>query len=187
MLKQVPFEKLSKSKKVVEVAKDVLVLIKMPEIEVEISTGYLRFPSWAMTELNAYGKPLKAFWRSIVNLQPLDESQDKPVCQVCGIGSMLLAYVDKVNAFALYETTTNETGTIRTDLVTKLMEITTQEQLDLIEIAFETKSSYIIASTIVSSYKRDAAIKFGDRYKTPTTRLRKIMKNIIRNKGVFKP
>ena len=65
-------------------------------------------------------------------------------------------------------------------VISYLKKYFTVPQLNLIEIAFEQ-------TEIFKHPLKSKAIKFGEQYKHPKSRLRAILNNILENNGVFKP
>ena len=104
-------------------------------------------------------------------------------CQVCGIGSLFVAAIDRVN-----QCTPSD---MRRDLNNShfmrkyLKEWFDGDQLRMIEAAFEGADININGWHPSEPVRR--AIKFTDLIKTPEGRLKKIMRNIIANHGEFLP
>lgn len=94
------------------------------------------------------------------------------VCEVCALGALFLAHIDRYNRLTVREALDPEW--IKTQIDNKLGELFTQEELDWIEIAFE------------NSHNRDRVPKglmdaaFG---KFDTERLVAILEYLIENKG----
>ena len=110
-------------------------------------------------------------------------------CDVCGIGACFTSLVrlgDKVNTSDLISENLIESGDNFGDTVMKykLKEVFTPVQLSMIECAFEKSTNFGSAPL----EKRIAAENFGciNRFNS-TERLISIMRNIIINKGEFKP
>jgi hypothetical protein len=64
------------------------------------------------------------------------------------------------------------------------------DNADLIESAFETAYKETFTDEYVATKWDRAWLKakrFGAKYKTPKLRMAAIMRNVIRNKGTFKP
>lgn len=125
-------------------------------------------------------------------------------CCVCALGSLFLSYARLYNQVKLsnlrenpksnwrlknYFLTGNKDCTIDLDydfLNSKLSNIFTQKQIDLIEQAFEIGEVFSGSGNTHGDQEK-TAVEFGKRYKNPRDRLIAIMKNIIKNDGVFTP
>jgi len=74
------------------------------------------------------------------------------------------------------------------DIQKKLTPYFPEEQLEMIESAFETKAMiHYNSGTDNNEDSLMPAIMFGEKYRTDRGRMIAITKNIIKNKGVFKP
>ncbi len=107
-------------------------------------------------------------------LQPQLISKKAPVCEVCGIGSAFLSLVRLDNAFKAQD----EAGFVyENDMRDRLKKVFFVEQLWLIEDNFERQAN--------EKDRKDLDINHDE--DKPTDILIKIMKNIIKNKGTYKP
>ena len=112
-------------------------------------------------------------------------------CSVCGKGALFLIHIMKFNNVLAEDigwSDYNNNYQIHTDNenILETLKYFSQEQLDMIECAFERE--YYIND--LSDTKYNLALKcveFGWQYRTPKARLRHILENIIENDGVFKP
>lgn len=110
-------------------------------------------------------------------LQPLLLSTDEEVsCQCCGVGSLFLSYV-RLNNKAQYHH-----GWSFWDIAEKTG--WPEANLNLIEIAFEVGRG---RNQWLTGENEHEARYFGKKYTNPTERLEAILKNIVTNKGTFKP
>ncbi len=124
-------------------------------------------------------------------------------CGVCALGAMFLSHIRLNNQVKMIDVkekmlyNNGEEGddspngrqrhlAARTFLEKCLKKITTKEQLALIEIAFELNDN-ILGIGKISKAKRQAAYNFGNRYYGDAERLKAIMENVVKNKGMFKP
>jgi hypothetical protein len=117
-----------------------------------------------------------------------DDAQAKPLllkketvpCRVCAKGALFLSAVRKYNKATIDD--------IACDVMTVAENIFGKKQFDQIEAAFEqweeTKSNNYEDSDGIPAPK---AYAFGMKYNDDTERLEAILKNIIKNKGTFKP
>ena len=106
-------------------------------------------------------------------------------CAVCGVGALFVACVNRFNDFTVGEAG-NDGASTRLYFKDYLERWFSHSQLLLIEIAFEgsTLNAELAARPPEES---DAAVKFYNEHKDPTSRLRDIMHNIIDNHGEFQP
>lgn len=120
----------------------------------------------------------------------------KPACRVCALGACFLSTVTLYNAFEFkFNRWPDRVIVGDENMFNRLRAIFTPVQLYLIENAFENGNGYFrdninlgeIGLKFSTAPDRTAAVKFGRRFKTATTRLRAIMKNIVANEGVFIP
>lgn len=115
-------------------------------------------------------------------------------CSVCAMGGIMVGLTLRKNSLSLGELNQfdNEEEKSR-----KLLDIFTPMQIALIEAAFEgsyTRFSSRLARSFYNIQEEDInekvlakAIKFYAIYDEDSDRLKAIMKNIIENKGLFKP
>lgn len=134
-------------------------------------------------------------------------------CQVCALGACFLSYIRLYNNFSLgqlvgtFSDRVSEDESFEVDYhdMTKELEtIFTPAQMCLIETAFEKVcinddallDSYYCECEDGDDYDRDeyttdaeieAAVLFGQKYENVRLRLRAIMKNIVKNDGLFIP
>jgi hypothetical protein len=113
-------------------------------------------------------------------------------CAVCGIGGCFASLVRLGNNMS------TKTGFGKTPEIEEydsidddkmrilLRKVFPSEQITLIECAFETSTSHS-DDDYVDMKEREKAKDFGNKYENEKTRLIGIMKNIIKNKGTFKP
>lgn len=118
-------------------------------------------------------------------------------CKACAIGAMFVCAVDKpnfkidlVDGFPYSEVSTDDhmEGVEWSNMRDALSSYFTVEQLGLIESAFECtmKRASAYFADVLTLDQFTKAQKFGRKYKV-ANRMIAIMKNIIRNKGTFKP
>ncbi len=112
-------------------------------------------------------------------------------CTVCALGAMFLTHLDNTDSLKV-----TPTGWFRIesfDVYEQLSEVFTEEQLGLIEAAFECDWGCYYDDTwdIENGFPEDhpcfKAEAFGRSYTEPRERLVAIMENIIANEGTFKP
>ncbi len=96
-------------------------------------------------------------------------------CEVCAKGALFLSTVRKFNDVTLRE--------FRDASEEKACTIFGQSMLDRIESAFEVRRDKDSNNNIINNKFN----KFIEKYPDNTIRLEKILLNIIRNKGYFKP
>jgi hypothetical protein len=179
------FNRMSNAKKRVVIAKDVLD---------RIAIGQLKSYCGAIVQdVKLYkGRDIK---------DALNNDSDF-TCSVCAKGAMLMGYVGRVNQMKFDNIVNSNYGDSKVHQ--KLAEIFTLEQLALIELAFEgvqylnsNVENFITADDediIINAEDTKAGLAFYNKYKTSdyklyelNNRLIAICKNIIENKGTFKP
>lgn len=177
------------------IAKDVIQMLDAKKIEA--SRG-----DWVTALRNSN---IKEYWE----LGPEEqEAQDKmslqkillasdTKCECCALGSILVSCVNFKNKVTFGEFDDGEAlhfGTInkreRTDK-TGIKQLFTGRQLEMIETAFEEGEGYFSdggdgrVSLLLKI--REKCVDFGSKYNSEDTRLRAIMRNIIKNNGIFIP
>lgn len=176
------FSKMSKANQRVAIAKDVIMTIKAKKIK--ISQGSYVTNDELSEEIGNYEKP--------VELQKLLAKVDEP-CEVCAKGAMFICDIMRRNDFKVSDNTNIEDERI---ISKRLSQYFPQQQLDLIECAFEEGVQQDYTKTLsirnddgnwIYSEIAKEAMEFGERYKRSEDRLIAIMKNIIKNNGTFKP
>lgn len=166
------FEKMSKTKKRIEIAKDCLLRIKIKQFDLS-TRGY------TINGIFQYGKYNQSV-KDVVN------SKKMPECSVCAKGLMFLSYVGRVNDCILDEV--EDSTYYESKTMTKLNEIFSMVQLDLIETAFEC--SVIHDEYYYNNRYRklfDQSIIYAKQFNSREGRLISICKNIIKNNGKFDP
>jgi len=171
------FNKLSKTAKRIAIAKDTVAAINAGTVVPSLDTGYL-----------------DAELPEGVNIRTqflVGQALNTPVhCSACALGSMFVVKVLITNAVDA------ESRWDREEIVEELVDIFSQAQLDLIESAYEG----VYVGTFDAAYQKrwqdkhpallaklKRAVAFSDRYASASRRMRAIMRNIIKNNGVFAP
>lgn len=169
-------QKLTKAELRVEIAKDVLKNLKT--LQVLARNTYVR--SADLDDID-YDKPSQKVARSL----------QKKGCEVCALGACFLSLVALKNKFDF-----GGAGIVtRREVTDRLRSAFSDAQMDLIERAFEWRGNWPAhpygdegdrLNTFACKYPHEDTC---DGYITSngTTRLRAIMKNIIKNNGTFKP
>ena len=159
----------------VDIAKDVIALIAAKKIRVKKGT---------------YGR----FARQILHkhegesVQKVLQEATKPICNVCAMGAMFCAFIDKENEVKVKDYDLDYEAEFGNEyaITQKLAPYFSENQLRLIEAAFEGVVIRDLLTDDYDIYER-AAIQFFNRYKNPEARLVAIMENVIANKGKFNP
>lgn len=110
-------------------------------------------------------------------------------CNACALGGMFISCTLFNNNEKFGDYSWNDIGSIIEyggTFGNKLNKIFTDRQLQLIEIAFERGNGYDWSHTPFSETQLDKAIRFCKSLPARSS-LIKIMNNIIKNKGIFKP
>ena len=118
---------------------------------------------------------LKSYLDKLVN-------KKKP-CEVCAKGALFLSSVRKFNNFSIQDAA-DHNGDISYWASNIAEDIFGVNNAKLIEAYFEGASSYLPVWLEQEMVKID---KFGAKYPNSVERLEVILKNIIKNKGTFKP
>lgn len=137
-----------------------------------------------------------------VTLGSMGESSARDVlasvrCEACALGSLFVSSVHIKNGLLASETFVNSSvydevadiinGVVSCDtsvMRERLEEYFDEQQLDLIESAFETSD---MGDGTIDSVLLDRAIQFGARYNDHTRRMKAIMQNVIDYRGTFVP
>lgn len=172
------FAKLSGSRKRITVAQDVLDQLRLRRFVATTGTYLQPTTVEAKRQFNSFDDDS--------DKRPVHEVLEDVKCQVCGIGSLFVAAVDRANACTIKDMdhSYENSGFMRE----YLGEFFSDEQLVLIETAFETELINSLNTGLSrSSPEVYAAIRFGEKYSNAEKRLKSIMENIIANKGTFSP
>lgn len=181
------FWAMAKDKQCISVAKDVLKLL---------SEGFLKARKGTYGEFRRIPRKYKVGDRSKIPDQADDLiktlKKNDAKCEVCGIGACFISLVnlgDNISTNTMIgKRRSFYNGISDRTMRILLRKVFSSNQLTLIESAFEKNTTH---NDTVSGYeiydeKVDAAC-FGDQYISDAARLKAIMKNIIKNKGTFKP
>lgn len=177
------FDKMSKAKQRIAVAKDVLDRIKFGQFK---GVGGVMISSSNLQNLKRWGSSVS---------QELQCSDFQ--CCVCAKGGLFMAHIGIVNGIS-FNDIENETDLDSKDMQS-LEKIFSRHQLSLIETAFE-RDTFDWNDKITHS-ERNACIQFYKKHNTGegsslvgcnadrnnTNLLAAICKNIIKNNGTFKP
>jgi hypothetical protein len=165
------------------------------QVRVEVAKDVIRSLRLLTVRNGVYFKPAGSL--ELVNSIVSSSTDSKRVaqklkngCEVCALGACFLSSVRLTNKWEFEGFEEHWTGpeqvraVEREVLEEKLHKIFTPFQIDLIETAFEEYNCTNLASdrNVIGR-----AISFGSKHYDSTSRLRAIMKNIIKNNGTFKP
>jgi len=176
------FNKASKAERRVMIAEDVLLHITKKKIK-PTNWTYFRLPMKKSRVI----EPDES-------LQELMLSESKGACTACAIGALFYSKVVNYNActtkqagatanYTQYDVIVNDIS-----MISNLKDSFAPKQLRLIELAFEGKHPG--AGSYIHEFAGDLyhnCMNFHDKYNKASGRMRAIMKNIIKNKGTFKP
>lgn len=175
------FKKLSKAKQRIEIAKDVIVQLKNKTYFAETGT-------YVGAELTEGAEQMFGIcYVDELNTQTnLAMKMGMINCDVCAKGALVMSHIMKTN-----DCETNELDSLddSSTIVERLHGVFEENQLHLIETAFECDERFIYENDVTEFDEEEItrAVKFGERYSNETNRLIAICKNIIKNKGTFKP
>lgn len=150
------------------IAKDILAQIKKDLYNIESGT-------WVQVsgcEHISYGQK-----------ELLGEFDESPVCTVCGIGAACVSAIRLFNRDVIYY------GEIVNydDALEIIGRYFTLKQADLIEAAFEQRTDTDDMHVSANQEELEAAMAFGSQISNHTDLAIAIFKNIIKNKGTFRP
>lgn len=171
-------KKISKEKARVTVAKDVLARLRYRKVQqrVYLDKRELDNVIWDLEDV-AYKKN-----EYVGNLDAREHINKLEKCPACALGNMLLSHVRIFDKITLYNL--DEMNGDRDPIMDVLTDYFSEEQLDLIECAFEGE---FWGNGEYDMDLVDKAIVFGNKYLDSKKRLRAIMLNIVKNNGTFKP
>lgn len=167
--KTVPFSRLTFAQKRVSIAKDVLARLRSKRLEA-------KHMSWVTID-EALGA---AFQGSPEETEVREVFAKVKSCKVCALGACFVSAIDKSNKLSINELTTTPyegCGFDNEDVLKYLKRWFSEEQLAVIECAFEQGNGYY--------YSRPGAASWRPKLTDPDKRLRAIMNNIVKNKGTF--
>lgn len=161
---------IEKKKRLVVIARDIVKQLKLKRFIASPGT-YFYVPDLSSSAEWMNGKDFQA------------ELQPKKHCEVCALGAMFISYVDKYDSIS---------GSSINRVPQKMREIFGSTQTSQIEAVFEGfRNRGITKTPLFQRYwgeteeSRDA-LDESEKFH-PTDRMLAIMRNIIRNKGEFKP
>lgn len=181
------FKAASPAEQRVLIAKDVIAQLKIGSFK-PISGTFFKSRQMYMMGDNYFNYHVE---EDNFSVQELVLSKKVNDCQCCALGSIALSctlFKNKVKVSEIdYELDPSyviegewQSGNSKL----QLDEIFSSEQLKLIEVAFERGKGYYSSYSLIDG---EAARRFGRAYSNHADRLIAIMKNIIKNKGEFKP
>lgn len=114
------------------------------------------------------------------NQKSLTDKNNK--CKVCGIGAAIVSGIRLFNKLELSPNFGDGDSALKV-----IKNWFTVSQTVAIECAFEDESTRLLSKRFTNKKLNNKAIKFGEKYFSPEEKAIAIYKNIIKNKGVFKP
>jgi hypothetical protein len=199
------FNSLSKSRKRVAIAKDVIAQLTVGKFKATPGTWYFataKAENIKKLSVQSDEEDRTLPWQCKV---PLQKAMCKIAsCQVCGVGAIFASLVRLNNEFdqKFDIVGNNATAEIaKEDFHEKLIQYFDEDQLNLIELAFEKGSGYKYWDVDWNGNSNDDednlskdewanrnfAVMFGFNFSNSKQRLIAIMKNIIKNDGTFAP
>ena len=169
-------------RKAVEIARDVIAQLRLTRI-VASPGNYLiindRNPESSLYLLD--NEPYNGSFKDAL------KKHKQITCEVCAIGSVYIGYINRFNNV----TTDQARETDRLDMLQTLSKIFTEDQLCLMEAAFEGswvyEASWFQALDNNSRYNFNSLIDdYYRKYLTANELLRAIMLNVIRHNGEFR-
>lgn len=174
-ISQEEFAALPNNEKRIEIAKDVLKWLALGKIDAKRKTYLQLYVTSPYDEIEGFDQNANKELRDVMSNPDIK-------CSVCGIGALFMADIMKRDNFKARKL--NSTGGLgaREIVVDKLDDYFTQDQLVLIETAFE--GTYLHSGR--GNMTLDELIDVGNWLNSTVSRhdrLEIIMNNIIRNKG----
>lgn len=176
---------LTRAEKRMAICKDALKQIALKKFIPKSDTYF------QVKELNrSWGNDFVLQGKTIASNGQLNEVMKKTTCTVCAKGALFAADILERNHMTIID----GANVTNSSIASRLGGIFTGFQLDLIEVAFEkaiirdtSGRLYVGTCGTEKSPIAKRAIAFGRKYGNATERLVAILKNIIKNKGEFKP
>lgn len=162
LAKNARFQAMTPPQQRVAIAKDVLEWLRAGKIHAVVNCYYLPGPG-------------------------ADSTVNGGSCKACALGAMLACHVETLPGASLENMEWQGVVPARAQLSHTLENYFTQEQLTMIEVAYECNANCLDAALHAPSAARDAAFYFGNHYFKDHERMVAIMKNIVANGGTFVP
>lgn len=113
-------------------------------------------------------------------------------CRCCARGALLLSTINKENTFKICELKEADNGAFdeESPVDSRLLQLFSKRQILMMENAFETEVLFNdrgINEALLSTKDTNKSLKFGKKHKNSSDRLKAILKNCIKNKGIFIP
>lgn len=159
------FARSSKSEKRVTIAKDVIAAIKA---------------SWLVPTTGTYLEVTE----SVATPDDVRKADEITECNACALGSVFVCALKRDTTIEL-----DGDNDGQYEMRSKLSPYFEEDQLDLIETAFESDEYVdgVDAQFLDKDDLDDRATILGAKYENADERLIAIMRNVIRNNGIFKP
>jgi hypothetical protein len=186
------FKKAGKAEKRMIIAQDVIDAVHagrfIPERGAFVDSALLDDQA-SMYKYPGYSDKGKRLKPKDESIQALLVANPESECRVCALGGLVVACTLLNNHTKLSDLSDDffnlgETISEGRKIVNGLNKVFSRSQLILIELAYEHGLGYFNGGDAGSS---TAAINFGGKYDSEEKRLVAIMKNIVKNKGTFKP
>lgn len=185
---------LTKAEKRVEIAKDVLKQIKANKYRPTNGIWVMDSNGYKVEDLISYARQV-AEEADAVDLKKDVVCKLNGTCSVCALGSLFVSAIDKFNHTKLNSGYCVGFSEHKNAMCNPLLKWFSAKQLLLIESTFENcfggweSNAWYILSGKKYLYWEESVLpaieKYYNKYSGPTSRLKAIMNNIIRNKGTF--
>jgi hypothetical protein len=172
MKSKTPFSKLSKQEKRIVILKDALSHLK---------AGRMRAHKGSIIKIDDgnFGTGIQKFCG--IELQQVIKSNP---CRVCQRGAILFSMVWRMDNYIIDETDMGVRVSESEATPNKFVEqLFMQKQLAMMEAAFEGDYGYGLTEDVLHKCFRF----YDNHYGAPEDRMEAILKNAIKNKGIFKP
>lgn len=184
--KSKPFSRLSAAAKRIAIAKDILKQIKAERYTIESGTWLNIDPIKLGEQSNTETQAVLMQRALLGGKQTVTMDAPPATCTCCAVGAACASAIRLFNQDSIsgspqegYELNGYDEG------MSILRKYFPEEQVDLMEAAFEMRTDSDHEDASESSL--DKAVCFGKNFGNDEKRLEAICKNIIKNKGTFKP
>jgi hypothetical protein len=164
--------KRTKSQEQVRIAKDVIAQITARKLKISTGSYFSAGSAW-YNDMNR---------RVSLGEDPQLKDVLPKKCEVCAIGAVFVAAVDRHNKLKLNAVTTDIKDI---EMLSFLKKWFTERQMRLMEAAFEGRVQGS-GWNLLSNEEEERAEAYRYKYPSARSRLVAIMKNVIRNKGAFR-
>ena len=188
------FKRAGKKQKRVLAAKDAIKWTNLGLLQLSKAAGYLTVEAVSGRPDEWWNAQEKEAGPTQLHEQILERVEETLDCHVCGVGGLLVAKCMRFDQFEISELFCDEIRLGIGEAGNGLADLFSDEQLALIECAFEQwHAPSVVVGGVQSDFgsiaaeAQNKAADFGERYYDHKERFLAIMRNIVKNEGTFKP